>query len=353
MGLCGGAEANRKDIDQSRGIDSQLRTDRVKQGKTLKILLLGTGDSGKSTFFKQVRAIHGGGDKRLSNAETKKFIKVLRQNVKYSMQCLISSCRERKCELPKLAEKVEAAIGAEDPEQLTDETAKLIDKLWKDKAIAEAFKRRQELKIHVPTNAEYYFENVLRFADPEFAPSFDDIMMSKLKTTGVQEARFESDGNDVVLVDVGGQRSERRKWLHCLDDVVAIIYMAAMDDYDSMLEEDGATNRLQESLELFTTVTGSAYFADKGWILFLNKKDLFQKKIKEKPLNKYFSDIDPKSGADYDKASVYLLDKYKKAFQGKQIQHHFTCALDTDQCKHVFNDVKEFILTGMLSEQGI
>jgi hypothetical protein len=91
--------------------------------------------------------------------------------------------------------------------------------------------------------------------------------------------------------------------------------MAAMDDYDSMLEEDGATNRLQESLELFTTVTGSAYFADKGWILFLNKKDLFQKKIKEKPLNKYFSDIDPKAGSDYDKSSNYLLEKYKKVGQ--------------------------------------
>jgi len=324
----------------------------VKQGKILKILLLGTGDSGKSTFFKQVRAIHSG-DKRLSAAETKKFVKVLRQNVKFSMQSLISSCRERKCDLPKLTDKVEAAIAGEDPEQLTEDTAKLIDKLWKDKAIQDSYKKRQELKIHVPTNAEYYFEHVLRFAEPEFVPNFDDIMMSKLKTTGVQEARFESDGNDVVLVDVGGQRSERRKWLHCLDDVVAIIYMCAMDDYDAMLEEDGATNRLQESLELFTTVTGSAYFADKGWILFLNKKDLFQKKIKEKPLNKYFSDIDAKAGNDYDKASVYLLDKYKKAFQGKQIQHHFTCALDTDQCKHVFNDVKEFILTGMLSEQGL
>lgn len=126
------------------------------------------------------------------------------------MQCLITSCRERKCELPKLTEKVEAAIAAEDPEvavervhhshakQLTEETAKLIDKLWKDKAIAEAFKKRQELKIHVPTNAEYYFENVLRFAEAEFTPSFEDIMMSKLKTTGVQEARFESDVSQIL-----------------------------------------------------------------------------------------------------------------------------------------------------------
>jgi GTPase SAR1 family protein len=350
MGCVG--SASRNDAETTKQIERDIRLESAKQGKILKILLLGTGDSGKSTFFKQVRAIHAG-EKKLSNAETKKFIKVLRQNVKYSMQCLISSCRERKCELPKLTDKVEAAISNEDPEQLTEDTAKLIDKLWKEKAIAEAFRRRQELKIHVPTNAEYYFDNVLRFAEPDFTPSFDDIMMSKLKTTGVQEAKFESDKNDIVLVDVGGQRSERRKWLHCLDDVVAIIYMAAMDDYDSMLEEDGATNRLQESLELFTTVTGSAYFADKGWILFLNKKDLFQKKIKDKPLNKFFTDIDAKAGCDYDKASNYLLEKYKKAFQGKQIQHHFTCALDTDQCKHVFNDVKEFILSGILDEQGL
>jgi len=87
--------------------------------------------------------------------------------------------------------------------------------------------------------------------------------------------------------------------------------------------------------------------------LFLNKKDLFAKKIKEKPLNKYFSDIDPKAGNDYDKASAYLLEKYKRAFQGNQIQHHFTCALDMDQCRIVFNDVKEFILTGILTEAGI
>eukprot|EP01126_Amoeba_proteus_P042716 TRINITY_DN4654_c0_g1_i1.p1 TRINITY_DN4654_c0_g1~~TRINITY_DN4654_c0_g1_i1.p1 ORF type:complete len:315 (+),score=62.11 TRINITY_DN4654_c0_g1_i1:162-1106(+) len=308
---------------------------------------------GKSTFFKQVRAIHASQETRLSDAETKKFIKVLRQNVKYSMQCLITSCRERKCELPKLTEQVEQAIVAEVPEQLTEETAKLIDKLWHTKVIQDAYKSRQELKIHVPTNAEYYFENVMRFCAPDFLPNFQDVMMSKLKTTGVQEARFESEGNDVVLVDVGGQRSERRKWLHCLDDVVAIIYMAAMDDYDSMLEEDGATNRLQESLELFTTVTGSAYFADKGWILFLNKKDLFQAKIKDKPLSKYFSDIDVKSGSDYEKASGYLLEKYKRAFQGKQIQHHFTCALDTDQCRKIFNDLREFILTGLLQEIGV
>lgn len=103
-----------------------------------------------------------------------------------------------------------------------------------------------------------------------------------------------------------------------------------MDDYDSMLEEDGATNRLQviifilimpsyflifkESLELFSTVTSSTYFADKGWILFLNKKDLFEEKIKVKPLNKFFSNVAPEDGANFEKASTYILDLYRKVF---------------------------------------
>jgi len=229
----------------------------------------------------------------------------------------------------------------------------MIQQLWANDIVREAYEKRHELKIHIPTNADYYFKHCNRFSTPDYVPTFDDMMMAKLKTTGVQEAQFKSEGNDVILVDVGGQRSERRKWLHCLDDVIAIIYMCAMDDYDSMLEEDGSTNLLQESLELFSTVTSSTYFADKGWILFLNKKDLFEQKIKVKPLTKYFSNMDPKSGSDYSKCSQYLFEMYKQAFKGKHLQHHFTCALDTDHCSQVFHAVREFILTDLVQKLTI
>jgi len=255
--------------------------------------------------------------------------------------------------LPKIAEQLDQAITTEDPENLSPETAQMIAKLWEHKSIKEAYAKRYELKLHVPANAEYYFVHVIRFANHDFVPSFEDTMMAKLKTTGVQEVQFTSKGTEVVLVDVGGQRSERRKWLHCLDDVVAIIYMSAMDDYDSMLEEDGATNRLQESLELFSTVTSSTYFQDKGWILFLNKRDLFEEKIKTKPLNKFFSNITPEQGCDFKFASGYILDLYKKSFRGKSLQNHITCALDTNQCEHVFNDVREFILHDLVEQYNI
>jgi len=350
MGNCGtgGKDDTFGRATRNKEVQDEIDKLNKQREKTIKILLLGTGDSGKSTFFKQIKTIYQ--DKKALNSELKKFIKVLRQNAKLSMQKLVISCRDRNISLPKLAEQLDQAIATEDPESLPAETATLIHKLWENHSIKETYEKRHQLKLHVPTNADYYFANVNRFSAPDFVPSFDDMMMAKLKTTGVQEVTFQCQGTDIILVDVGGQRSERRKWLHCLDDVLAIIYMSAMDDYDSMLEEDGATNRLQESLELFSTVTSSTYFADKGWILFLNKKDLFEEKIKVKPLNKFFSNVAPEDGANFEKASTYILDLYRKSFKGKTLQHHITCALDTNQCEHVFNDVREFILADLVNQ---
>jgi GTPase SAR1 family protein len=338
--------AKEEEIQKSDQINKELSEVVRKRENLIKILLLGTGDSGKSTFFKQIRTLHQ--DTKTLNAEAKKFIKILRQNAKLSMQKLVVSCRERNIKLPNSAELLDNAISLEDPECLPLETAQMISKLWEQKSIKDAYERRYDLRLHVPTNADYYFENVVKFSAVDFLPSIDDILMAKLKTTGVQEISFKSKGIDIVLVDVGGQRSERRKWLHCLDDVMAIIYIIALDDYDHLLEEDSSTNRLQESLELFSTVTSSTYFSNKGWILFLNKKDLFEEKIKTRPLSKFFSNISEEDGMDFEKSSNYLLDLYKKSFKGKSLQHHITCALDTDQCEHVFNDVREFILSDLV-----
>lgn len=39
------------------------------------------------------------------------------------------------------------------------------------------------------------------------------------------------------MVDVGGQRSERRKWIHCFENVTSIIFLAALSEYDQVLYE--------------------------------------------------------------------------------------------------------------------
>lgn len=225
-----------------------------------------------------------------------------------------------------------------------------IQKLWEDPSVQTGYKNRIELGIHIPSTAPYYFENAARFSDPGWSPSNEDVFRAKLKTTGISETTFSEKGMDFTIIDVGGQRSERRKWLHCFDDVTCIIYLAALDEYNTALEEDGQTNRLEESIKLFSEVTGSHFFKPASWILFLNKSDLFKEKLEKDPLNLYFKDISPEDGKDFDKSCQYLQKKFEEAFQGNKLYPYITCALDTQNCKRVFSAVKDTVVMQALEE---
>ena len=109
------------------------------------------------------------------------------------------------------------------------------------------------------------------------------------------------------MIDVGGQRSERKKWLKCFDSVQAVIFVASLAEYDQVckvyvfhrpiltiplsgfliqvLVEDGSTNRMKESINLFGQMCDHPCFVETNMILFLNKKDLFAEKLKLRPLN--------------------------------------------------------------------
>lgn len=86
------------------------------------------------------------------------------------------------------------------------------------------------------------------------------------------------------MFDVGGQRSERKKWIHCFEGVTAIIFCVALSGYDLVLAEDEEMNRMIESMKLFDSICNSKWFVETSIILFLNKKDLFEEKISRSPL---------------------------------------------------------------------
>lgn len=73
------------------------------------------------------------------------------------------------------------------------------------------------------------------------------------------------------MFDVGGQRSERKKWIHCFENVTAIVFLVAISEYDQMLYEDESINRMQEALVLFDSICNSRWFVRTSIILFLNK----------------------------------------------------------------------------------
>jgi len=118
------------------------------------------------------------------------------------------------------------------------------------------------------------------------------------------------------MVDVGGQRSERRKWIHCFENVTSIIFLVALSEYDQILfESDNEVwlligywfivflidntiyyfqNRMEESKALFRTIITYPWFQNSSVILFLNKKDLLEEKIMYSHLVDYFPEYDGK-----------------------------------------------------------
>ncbi len=128
------------------------------------------------------------------------------------------------------------------------------------------------------------------------------------------------------MFDVGGQRSERKKWIHCFENVTSIIFCVALSEYDQVLLEESnqvsryfrmkasTTNKLQnrmmESLVLFDSVVNSRWFMRTSIILFLNKVDLFRSKLGRSPLSNYFPDY--YGGNDINRASKYLLWRFNQ-----------------------------------------
>merc|ERR1712190_370433 len=114
-------------------------------------------------------------------------------------------------------------------------------------------------------------DNIKRICEDGYIPTVDDILRSRVRTTGVVHEEFQIDDKKFVMYDVGGQRNERKKWIHCFENVTSIIFVAAISEYDQVLFEDESTNRMQEALNLFEEISNSPWFKDTSIILFLNK----------------------------------------------------------------------------------
>jgi GTPase SAR1 family protein len=195
--------------------------------------------------------------------------------------------------------------------------------------------------------------NIERIAALGYVPTVDDLLRCRAKTTGIQELSLVQGKNKFVIIDVGGQRSERKKWVHCFEDVTAIIFFVALSEYDLCLYEDDTTNRMHESLKLFDEICNSKWFEKIPIILFLNKKDLFESKIKSKNITVAFPDY---TGAqNYDEASKYIEEQFRSLNENaeeKAVYSYFTCATDTENIKLIFTSVKSILLEKAFDSVG-
>uniref|UniRef100_A0A915IT67 Guanine nucleotide-binding protein subunit alpha n=1 Tax=Romanomermis culicivorax TaxID=13658 RepID=A0A915IT67_ROMCU len=133
------------------------------------------------------------------------------------------------------------------------------------------------------------------------------------------------------MVDVGGQRSERRKWIHCFENVTSIMFLVSLSEYDQVLVECDNENRMEESKALFRTIITYPWFTNSSVILFLNKKDLLEEKINYSHLIDYFPEFDGDLFTYFygiSPAREFILKMFVdlNPDADKIIYSHFTCA---------------------------
>jgi GTPase SAR1 family protein len=280
--------------------------------RKMNVAILGAGDSGKSTFLKQISFKYL--TDFTSNAQ---LINNLRDNIIFSAKELMELAKQKNVKIPdsELLEKAET---------LTPEVAKIINELPKNKEFCELLAQHGDsLGLQGGTSGtEFLFNNAVRISEPDYKPTDDDTCWARAKTTGIEKVTIDlTKSLRCIVYDIGGQRSERKKWPKIFNNIGVVVFMAALNEYDMVLEEDEKKNRLHESLKIWEKLTKSPHFETAQFILLFNKCDIFEKKIQIKPLNVMFATYDDfahdRTTSTYETSYRFIEDLFKKRFHGK------------------------------------
>ncbi|KAJ3063953.1 guanine nucleotide-binding protein subunit alpha [Podochytrium sp. JEL0797] len=219
---------------------------------------------------------------------------------------------------------------------LSQEDIETIRWLWNDSGVQYCYSRNNEYQLM-----------------DSYIPTDDDILQARIMTTTVAETNIEVNPQFKLRVfDVGGQRSQRNKWAQYFENVDSIMFIVAVSDYDRVCLEDSTTNRMVESLNLFSTICNHPMFKSTPLIVFLNKVDLFEQKLKHTPLKEYFPSFtdadDVKCGCQYFKQRMLEINKYPE----RKMYFYNTFATDKKQMKTILTAVNMALLEDSMVAAG-
>ncbi|GAA5845347.1 hypothetical protein JCM3766R1_006326 [Sporobolomyces carnicolor] len=342
----------------SESIDEMIRQSRREFKATVKTLMLGPGESGKSTVVKQLRLAYS---RPYSIEERLRFKEVVFQNTLQSMQATIFGFEATGIPFPPERQAIATFILSLDVEEVVEPStmnfnpsiARSIASLWSEPSTKDVVAQRSKFQLN--DSASYFFDALPRTSEPGYLPSDQDILHTRVRSTGIVEEVIQLEKTKIVIVDVGGQRSERRKWVMCFENVQLLIFVAAISEFDQYLYEDKHQPRLAETLLLWESIASSPWFSKTAFVLFLNKVDILQEKIEHRPesvqtfLREYRGDP-----TDIEAIKNHLLSKFKALHRTKRALFcHFTTATDTTAIRPVLSAVMEAVVTAALSHLGI
>lgn len=365
------------------------------EANLVRMLLLGAGESGKSTIFKQMRILYGaprtedetlmygvvirsniivaikklcmrlvdlGLEHRLSPEEKEAFDEIMANVVENNAAAMGINGAPNQAPVPFANASKESAnamqqgyynhkagVIANQEAQLFHEYWRLIETVWQSGVMTEVWQQRA--CTNVIDGHKYFLDNIEMIASPNFKPTNDEILLARVRTTQVTCERYTIDGVTFELFDVGGQRAERKKWIDTFDNVDAVIFVAALSEYDQNLAEARRTNRMVEAIELFRSVCNNRSFTDTPVLLFLNKKDIFAEKLLSSDIaaQRPFSDYRGPP-LDFDGGVNYFKMKFEDCINDPDYQDsfiHVTKATDTGNMQFVLNSTRSIVMTAV------
>ncbi|KAL5263210.1 hypothetical protein ACHWQZ_G008556 [Mnemiopsis leidyi] len=359
------SDEDREQNKRNSKINQEIKKAKQSFKSTHRLLLLGGGESGKSTIVKQMKILHING---FTEEEKREKVNIIRQNVR---DAITSICMAM------------VGIGLEPSEKMSEQSHSAYEymtnipsefdfpqvfydnviTLWNDPLIQECYDRSHEYQLI--DSAKYFLDKINVIRKDTYEPSDQDVLRSRVLTSGILETKFEVDKVNFHMFDVGGQRDERRKWIQVFNDVTAIIFVVACSSYNMVLREDPSQNRLREALSLFENIWNNRWLRQISVILFLNKQDLLYEKIMsgKSRLEDYFSNFASYlmqsenaarvKGADQEdemfvRAKLFLRDEFLQistaSGEGRHYCYpHFTTAVDTKNIERVFADCRDII----------
>ncbi|ORY36852.1 guanine nucleotide binding protein, alpha subunit [Rhizoclosmatium globosum] len=347
----------------SKKIDKQIEIDRKNIDDSVRLLLLGPGESGKSTVLKQMKLLYNDG---FSAQEVQVYRSAIFLNILQNCKVLIEAMRTSYDSIARRAKQkykdimvnggqsgpvVDAAellknadtemFGYNKDATLPQDIIRAIHLLWSDSGIQYCYKRANEYQLM--DSCAYFME------------ALDHILVVRIMTVAVTETHFTLPTFKLTVYDVGGQRTERKKWAPYFDNAQAIIFVVAVGAFDQVCLEDSETNRLVESMNLFGSVCNHPLFKSTDMILFLNKIDILKEKLeKKKQVSTYFSGYSGDNS--FESVSKYFTNRFldlNKYPTSKQIYVHLTFATDVHTFRKVLASVQDSIFKNTLKEMDM
>lgn len=312
------------------------------------VMVIGCGNSGKSTFLKQLKILYMNG---FTNSEVQLWRELIHTHFLFGIQEIITCVKNHPSndmiDLERYAPELEILSKAVVVGPKESQAARV---LWN---VTEQVVHDQNYQGYASScNMDYFMGRLEDIVKEDYLPTNEDILRARQRTAGITEVTFPYNRNTLTIMDCGGQASERPKWDLVVNRAISCTYFASLPSYDTPNPLDPNKTNLDESLEVWDAVVKNPSFEHCSLTLILNKFDLFKEKISRGGFTKLFPDYkgDETNAND---CATHISSIYKSRVPNdRAVYSHVTSAINTRMIEIIFEDMLTHILSSALRLNG-